>query len=190
MYSTPGRPRRDVVTSLGLSKADSVTAGARISQGYSVWWQVAGNTPVCTLMLHITQIYVTADFNVCLTDTHLFYRLKMEAGLEIGVIFHILIQTLQQFMSWQEVLPGPYLSDLSCDFPSSHCMFHRRLPTAFLHIWRLYFTISPLLSRETSLYCAENARQRIVSHAPAVGLGLYRSQMCEGWINDTQPPLT
>lgn len=85
-------------------------------------------------MLHITQIYGEADFSGCVTDTRLFYRLEMEAGLKIGVIFHVLIQTLQQFMSWQEVLPGPYLSDLSCEFPSSHCTFHRRLPTDFLHI--------------------------------------------------------
>lgn len=37
MYSTPGRPLRDAVTSRSLSKADSATAGARISRGYSEW---------------------------------------------------------------------------------------------------------------------------------------------------------
>lgn len=37
MYSTPGRPLRDAVTSRSLSKADSATVGASISQGYSVW---------------------------------------------------------------------------------------------------------------------------------------------------------
>lgn len=80
-------------------------------------------------MLNIVQIYGEVDFSGCLADARLFYRLEMEAGLKIGVISHVLIQTLRQFMSWQEVLPGPYLSAPSCNFPSSHCTFHRRLPT-------------------------------------------------------------
>lgn len=59
---------------------------------------------------------------------------KWKQGLKIGVIFPILIHTLQQFMSWGEVLPGPYLLDLSCDFLSGHCASHRCLPADFLRI--------------------------------------------------------
>lgn len=80
------------------------------------------------------QIYGEADFSGCLTEARLFYRLEMESGLKTGLIFNILIQALQQFMSWQEVLAELHSSDPSCHFPSSHCTFHRRLPTDFLPI--------------------------------------------------------
>lgn len=73
-------------------------------------------------MLHIAQIYGEADFVGRLTDARLFYRLEMEAGLKTGEIFHIQIQRLQQ-ESWQEVLPGPYLSDLGCDLPAAIALF-------------------------------------------------------------------
>lgn len=79
-------------------------------------------------MLNISQIYGETDFSGCHTDARLFYRLEMEAGLKVGVIFHILIQTLQQFMSWQEVLPGPYLSDLSFLLPQQPLCFTQMPP--------------------------------------------------------------
>lgn len=54
MYSTPGRPHRGAVTSRSLPKAESATAGARISRGYSVWvtgrWKRTSlhfNAPYC-----------------------------------------------------------------------------------------------------------------------------------------------